>query len=159
VFSLGTPHLGAPLERAAAAGASLLLRLPETAPLARLLTVRSAGIKDLRHGACLDEDWLDFEVDAFLDDRCNEFPFLACATYCFIGATVTADKDSRLARIVGDLLVQYPSASGDGPKRRLAFEIENGLHLGGMNHIQLLNHPKVYDQIEKWLLRRPALTA
>jgi hypothetical protein len=28
-----------------------------------------------------------------------------------------------------------------------------------VNHIELLNHPKVYAQIEKWLLRQPALTA
>jgi pimeloyl-ACP methyl ester carboxylesterase len=159
VFSLGSPHLGAPLERAANRGAYLLSRLPETAPLARLLTVRSAGIKDLRYGACLDEDWDGFDPDEYLRDRCNEFPFLASATYCFIGATVTADKDSRLAKIVGDLLVQFPSASGDGPTRKLAFEIDNGLHLGRMNHMQLLNHPKVYAQIEKWLLRAPlALT-
>ena len=78
-------------------------------------------------------------------------PVPGAATYYFIGATVAADKDSRLARIVGDLLVQFPSASGDGPSRRLAFEVDNGRHLGGVNHMQLLNHPAVYAQLRDWL--------
>jgi pimeloyl-ACP methyl ester carboxylesterase len=158
VFCLGSPHLGAPLERAANAGGSYLSRLPETAPFARLLTVRSAGIKDLRYGSCLEDDWCDCGPDEFLNDRCHECPFLPTATYYFVGATVTRDKDSRLGRIVGDLLVQFPSASGDGPRRRLAFEIENGLHLGRTHHLQLLNHPAVYEQLGKWL-RRAATAA
>ena len=100
------------------------------------------------------------EHDGTIDDRCQEVPFLRSATYCFVGATVTRDKDSPLARVLGDLLVQFPSASGDGPRRRLAFEIDHGLHLGRVNHLQLLNHPRVYAQLEKWLTRRPAaLTA
>jgi pimeloyl-ACP methyl ester carboxylesterase len=158
VFCLGSPHLGAPLERAANRGGHLLTRLPETAPFARLLTIRSAGVKDLRHGACVEEDWDGFDPDD-PTDRCTDVPFLAGATYCYIGATVTRRKDGRLADILGDLLVQFPSASGDGPTRRLAFEIENGLHVGGIHHMQLLNHPKVYAQLKKWLERKPALTA
>ena len=50
VVYLGSPHLGAPLERAAARGAALLARFPETAPIARVIEGRSAGIKDLRYG-------------------------------------------------------------------------------------------------------------
>jgi pimeloyl-ACP methyl ester carboxylesterase len=151
VFSLGTPHLGAPLERAASRGAALLRRRPETEPFARPLTIRSAGVKDLRHGACVEEDWAARDPDEYGPDPCTDVPFLPGATYCYVGATVTRRKDGRLADVLGDLLVQFPSASGDGPTRRLAFEIENGLHLGGVNHLQLLNHPKVYAQIFKWL--------
>ena len=54
--------------------------------------------------------------------------------------------------------MQFPSASGDGPLRKLAFEIDHGLHLGGANHLQLLNHPRVYDQLLRWLGRAPALS-
>ena len=150
VFCVGSPHLGAPLERAANKGGHALARLPETAPFARLLTIRSAGVKDLRHGACVEEDWHGFDPDDPAD-RCSDVPFLAGATYYFVGATVTREKDGLLANVLGDLLVQFPSASGDGPVRRLAFEIENGLHVGGVNHIQLLNHPKVYAQLKRWL--------
>jgi len=159
VFSLGSPHMGAPLERAVARGSHWLSRLPETAPLARVLTVRSAGVKDLRYGACLDEDWNGFDPDEWGPDRCADFPFLPTAAYYYVGATLARDKDSPLGRIVGDLLVQFPSASGDGPLRKLAFEIDNGLHLAGVNHLQLLNHPRVYDQMLGWMRRAPALTS
>jgi hypothetical protein len=49
------------------------------------------------------------------------------------------------------VLVQFPSASGYGPLRKLAFEIDHGLHVGGANHLQLLNHPRVYAQLRRWL--------
>jgi len=159
VVCLGSPHMGAPLERAAARGSHLLARLPETAPLARLLTVRSAGVKDLRYGACLEDDWKDVDPDEWGPDRCADFPFLPSATYHYVGATIARDKDGPLGRIIGDALVQFPSASGDGPLRKLAFEIDHGLHLGGVNHLQLLNHPRVYDRLLGWLRSAPALTA
>jgi pimeloyl-ACP methyl ester carboxylesterase len=50
LVTLGSPHRGSPLERA---GSILDVLLPLTgysAPLARITTVRSAGITDLRHG-------------------------------------------------------------------------------------------------------------
>jgi len=47
---LGTPHFGAALERAGARADFLLGICPYTAPFARPGKVRSAGIKDLRHG-------------------------------------------------------------------------------------------------------------
>ena len=147
VFCLGSPHLGAPLEKAANAFAYTLARLPETRPVARVVNGRSVGIKDLRFGACVDEDWCDCDADEFLRDRCNEVPFLDCATYYFVGATLTRRQDS----LVGDLLVQYPSASGNGRRRRLPFEVEHGMHLPNAHHLQLLNHPAVYDQLVKWL--------
>ena len=52
---------------------------------------------------------------------------------------------------MGDLLVRLPSASGNGRTRRIPFEIDNGRHLGGLNHFHLLNHPSVYQQIRGWL--------
>ena len=50
VVCLGTPHLGAPLERVVNRGVSALGRLPESAPFGRILEYRSVGILDLRHG-------------------------------------------------------------------------------------------------------------
>jgi pimeloyl-ACP methyl ester carboxylesterase len=159
VFCLGTPHLGAPLERAANRAGWALARLPETRPFADVLNARSVGIKDLRFGSCIEEDWCDCDADEYLRDRCNEVPFLPAANYYFIGATLTREHDSRLGRAVGDVLVQYVSASGSGPKRRIPFEADNGHHIGRMNHMQLLNHPAVYDQIRAWLTRAPPALA
>lgn len=58
IVFLGTPHHGAPLERAGHWLERLLSALPYSAPLARLGEIRSAGIKDLRYGNLVDEDWL-----------------------------------------------------------------------------------------------------
>jgi pimeloyl-ACP methyl ester carboxylesterase len=154
VFCLGTPHLGAPLERAANRAGWALGRLPETRPLANLINVRSAGVKDMRFGNCVEEDWCDCDPDELLNDRCTEVPFLPRANYYFVGATLTRDPDSRAARVVGDLFVQFASASGNGPRRRIPFEVDNGCHVGGINHFQLLNHPAVYEQLRNWLTSR-----
>jgi pimeloyl-ACP methyl ester carboxylesterase len=151
VFCLGSPHLGAPLEQAANVGGWALARLPETRPFANLVNGRSAGIKDLRFGSCLEEDWCDCDPDELLTDRCQDVPFCRNATYYFIGATVSRTADSPLARVVGDLLVLYPSASGHGRKRRIPFEADCGCHFGGMTHFHLLRHPAVYEQIRNWL--------
>jgi pimeloyl-ACP methyl ester carboxylesterase len=151
VFCLGTPHLGAPLERAANVAGWALSRLPESRPFGDLFfNRRSVGIKDLRFGNCVEEDWLDHDPDEFLRDRCQEVPFLPSATYYFVGATLTR-QPGGVGGLVGDMLVQYPSASGAGRRRRIAFEIDNGRHVGRLNHLQLLNHPDVYGQIRDWL--------
>jgi hypothetical protein len=117
------------------------------------VNARSAGIKDLRFGNCVEEDWCDCDPDEFLRDRCREVPFVPTATYYFIGATLTRDSDGPLAQVMGDLFVGFSSASGRGRRRRIPFEIDNGCHLGGLNHFQLLNHPAVYHQIRNWLER------
>src|SRR5690349_21226443 len=67
---LGSPHLGAPLEKAVNVGSWGLALAAESRPFAEVLNTRSAGIKDLRFGAVTDEDWLGHEADALLRDTC-----------------------------------------------------------------------------------------
>ena len=52
---------------------------------------------------------------------------------------------------MGDLLVQFASASGQGRRRRIPFELHNGRHFGGLNQFDLLNHPEVYEQMRSWI--------
>jgi pimeloyl-ACP methyl ester carboxylesterase len=152
VFCLGTPHLGADLEKGVNALASVLGRLPETRGFGKVLNARSAGIKDLRYGSCVDEDWSDCDPDEFLRDRCQEVPFLADASYYFVAATLSAGP---LGTLLGDLLVRSPSASGrgNGRGRSVAFEVDNGHELAGATHFDLLNHPDVYNQMRTWITR------
>jgi pimeloyl-ACP methyl ester carboxylesterase len=152
VFCLGSPHLGAPLEKVANVAGWTLARVPETYPFAKLVNVRSVGIKDLRFGSCAEEDWRDRDPDEFLTDRCREVPFLDSATYYFIGATVGRGPDDPLGHVLGDLLVRFPSASGRGRRRRIPFEVDRGRHIGGLTHFDLLNHPAVYEQLRGWLV-------
>ena len=153
VFCLGSPAS----RRAAGEGrqrARLGARPPaRDAPLAGALNVRSAGIKDLRYGSCAEEDWCDCDPDELLTDRCTDVPFLPGARFYFVAATLSRRPGAPLGAILGDLLVRVPSASGAGRRRRLDFAIEDGRHIGGLTHFDLLNHPAVYDQIRAWIER------
>src|SRR4051795_11755403 len=59
VVSLGTPHMGAPLEQVVHYASAGLDVLPETRPMSRFLRRRSGGIRDLRQGSLVDSDWRD----------------------------------------------------------------------------------------------------
>ena len=148
VVCLGSPHLGADLEKGVNIASWALARLPETRAIATFLNTRSNGVKDLRFGALLDEDWCDADPDEFLKDRCQEVPFLPHATYHFVAATVAPPL---LGMITGDHLVRPHSAAGRGKVRRIPFDTEQGLTLTGLNHLDLLNHPLVYAKLRDWL--------
>jgi hypothetical protein len=58
LVTLGTPHTGAPLAKAAHAISWALNGLPESRPVAAVMAV-SAGISDLTFGYLRDEDWYE----------------------------------------------------------------------------------------------------
>ena len=149
--SLGTPHMGAPLEQAVHALSAGLARLPETRPLANFLRRRSGGIRDLRQGSLVDEDWRDCDPDALRGAACAEIPLLEGATHCFVSATITRSDRHPVGRLIGDTLVLKPSASGRSRTRRIPFEDEYGMHLGKASHFALLYHPAVYEKLRGWL--------
>ena len=151
VVSLGSPHMGAPLEQAVHYAAFGLSRLPETRMLGSFLRRRSAGIRDLRRGSLVDDDWRELDPEALRATACQEVPLLEGATHCFVSATVTRSPRHPLGRMVGDTLVLVPSASGTSRTRKLGFEAEFGLHVGATHHIALLNHPAVYEKLVAWL--------
>ncbi|OBK11886.1 esterase/lipase family protein [Mycobacterium asiaticum] len=153
VVCLGSPHLGADLEKGVNLAAWALARLPETRGVARFLNTRSAGVKDLRYGALLDEDWRDCDPDEVLRDRCNEVPFLPDAVYHFVSTTAAPRV---LGLLVGDHLVRPKSAAGRGRVRSVPFDAAHGLTLTGLTHFDLLNHPRVYDKLLEWLDTAPA---
>jgi pimeloyl-ACP methyl ester carboxylesterase len=152
VFCLGSPHLGADLEKGANVAGWALGRLPETRAFGSVLNARSAGIKDLRYGACVEEDWSDGDPDELLRDCCGEVPFLPGAGYYFVAASL---REGPLGSLLGDLLVRSPSASGRGSGRGrvVEFEVENGVELTGLTHFDLLNDPDVYEQFRAWVTR------
>jgi pimeloyl-ACP methyl ester carboxylesterase len=148
VVCLGSPHLGADIEKGVNAASWALAKLPETRAIAAFLNARSDGVKDLRYGACLDDDWRDADPDEFLRDRCREAPFLPHATYHFVSSAVAP---RLLGMLAGDHLVRPKSAAGLGRSRRIPFAQEHGLVLTGLNHFDLLNHPMVYAKLRDWL--------
>ena len=156
VVSLGSPHMGAPLEQAVHVASAALHALPATRPVAGFLRRRSAGIRDLRQGSLVDEDWRDRDPDALRAAACREIPLLDGATHCFVAATITRTPRHPLGRLIGDLLVLHPSASGRGRTRRIPFRDEHGMHIGPATHFALLNHPRVYERLRDWLAEPPA---
>jgi pimeloyl-ACP methyl ester carboxylesterase len=159
-ITLGTPHLGAPLERRTHALAHTLARLPETRPLARLLAARSVGIKDLRRGTLVEDDWSGRDLDAPGPGRHTHVPLHDGARHFVVLATLAADPTTRTADLLGDLLVPPRSASGDtGDDDRLAFPPDHVHRLGRLHHFDLLNHPQVYARIRHWLTTRPDVLA
>ncbi|HWX75597.1 MAG TPA: alpha/beta hydrolase [Solirubrobacteraceae bacterium] len=155
VITLGTPHSGAPLEQGAHVAAAALSSLPETRMLGSLLRRRSAGIRDLRHGSLVDEDWRGRDPDALRASACAEVPLLEGATHCFVSATITRSPSHPVGRLLGDALVLVPSASGRGRTRRVAFKAEHGHHVSPAHHLALLNHPEVYARLRAWLEQPP----
>lgn len=155
VVCLGSPHLGADLEKGVNAASWLLARLPETSAVSAFLNARSAGTKDLRYGALLDEDWSDCDPDEFLRDRCHEVPFLPNAVYHFVATTA---RRGPLGAVLGDHLVRSQSASGVGKSRKVPFEPDHGLTLTGLHHFDLLNHAAIYEKLHDWLGQSPQQT-
>jgi pimeloyl-ACP methyl ester carboxylesterase len=151
IVGLGAPHLGAPLERWVNAGTCTLARLPETRPFAIWLNRRSVGIKDLRYGSIIEDDWRGIDLDERLTDRCTPATLLPGVQYSMVSATLSTRPDGRLAH---DLLVEHISAHGTGRSkavRRIEFEVDRLFHVGGRTHFHLLNDRVVYDRLRSWL--------
>jgi pimeloyl-ACP methyl ester carboxylesterase len=136
VICLGTPHLGAPLERVVNKGVTALGRIPEAAPFGRILEYRSTGILDLRHGLA------------------SDVQNLPNARYRLVSATLTRSPRSVTASTVGDYLVPYASALGRRRNGEEMFPGADTLHVPLADHFDLLNHDDIYAAIREWLRDR-----
>jgi pimeloyl-ACP methyl ester carboxylesterase len=153
LFTLGTPHHGAPLERGGHWVDVLLGSIPHTAPFARLGKRRSAGITDLRYGCTIDADWQGRDRFRRLPDRRQPLPLPSGPAWHVVAAT-TASKRSLLAdRLLGDGLVPLRSALGqhDDPRHCLQIAAQNQHIAYRMNHLALLHSPLVTDQLRHWM--------
>ncbi|MBC7919191.1 MAG: alpha/beta hydrolase [Rhodoferax sp.] len=153
IVFLGTPHHGAPLERAGNWVDVILGTTPYSRPFATLGQLRSAGITDLRFGHVLEADWAG-------RDRFEKGPYrrqplpLPAGVACFTVAATTAARRGALAeRLVGDGLVPLRSALGqhNAPEHRLNFAKPNQHILYRTHHMALLASPDVRQQILLWL--------
>jgi pimeloyl-ACP methyl ester carboxylesterase len=153
---LGTPHHGAPLERAGNGLDSLLGLCPYTRPFTRLGRSRSAGITDLRFGCLIDEDWQGRDRYAPMRrDPRTPLP-LPAGVACYAAAAVRAEReDAPVAGLVGDGLVPLASALGEHSDARFAlrFPQEHRWVGRGLRHFDLLSSPELYAQVARWLER------
>ena len=150
---LGTPHHGAPLERAGHGVDLLLAATPFTLPFTRLGQLRSAGITDLRHGHVQDADWQGRDRFASAQDHRAPLPLpegVACFT---VAATLAGQRGVLADRLTGDGLVPLNSALGrhDDPARQLAFDKDHQHIAYRTGHLDLLSSPQVATTLLAWL--------
>ena len=157
IVFLGTPHHGAPLEKAGNWVDVLLGVTPYSAPFKRLVELRSSGITDLRFGNVLDSDWQDqdrFKATSKQEQSTREHLPLPDGVACFTVAATLAAKRSLLAdRLIGDGLVPLNSALGvhSDPARSLVFAKASQMVVYRTNHMAMLGSAEVGVQLVKWL--------
>jgi pimeloyl-ACP methyl ester carboxylesterase len=141
LVTLGTPHLGAPLERGGQQVQQLLAVSAYSRPLAALAARRSAGIRDLRCGSLLEDD-------AGTTSRIPLPEGVACYA---VAATTAKNPSGPPARWLGDGLVPVASALGHHREaaRRLAFT-DTALFTG-LGHLALQTDAAVLEQLQDWL--------
>jgi pimeloyl-ACP methyl ester carboxylesterase len=150
---LGTPHHGAPLERAGNWIDALLGSTPYSRPFAKLGQLRSAGVTDLRYGHVLDADWQGHDRFRRKPDSRTPLP-LPVGVACFtVAATLAAKRSAVADRLVGDGLVPLHSALGqhENAARQLHFAPKHQHIVHSTSHMQLLSSPEVTKQLLRWL--------
>jgi triacylglycerol lipase len=154
VVLLGTPSHGAPLEQLAHVAAFTLETIwnPWTWVIGKLINQRAAGIKDLRHGFCLEEDWRhkDQDVLRLQAPRSTRSP---PRVRWFVAAGTHGAPEHWVSRVLGDGMVRAPSARGLGfgtpapgvlpPAQVRVFE--------RTGHMALTHDPAVREQVLRWL--------
>ena len=153
IVFLGTPHHGAPLERAGNWVDVVLGSTPFSRPFARLGHLRSAGITDLRYGHVLATDWEGHDRFRRQPDRrtpCPLPPHVDCFT---VAATAARQRSPLSERLLGDGLVPLDSALGHhpDPALQLPFAKNRQYIVYGTHHMQLLSDAAIGAQILHWL--------
>jgi pimeloyl-ACP methyl ester carboxylesterase len=149
VVYLGSPHLGAPLEKAANVATHVLGRFDTTATrvIRDLLNTRSTGVKDLRFGNLVDQDWLDCDPDELMNNRRVPIPWLATARHHFAVGEAVAGVGT-----FGDAVVRPDSAAGRAHGSQPGAPDGSDVQvIPGLNHLALARHPAVYEYIERWV--------
>ena len=150
---LGTPHHGAPLEKAGNGLDAILGVTPYTAPFARLARLRSAGITDLRHGHVRDEDWEGRDRFHCGHDQRQDVSLPEGVACYSVAATTAARRSTVVDRLIGDGLVPLHSALGisDMADKCLHFDEASQLIVYNTNHMALLHSAEVSQQLVRWL--------
>jgi len=153
IVFLGTPHHGAPLERAGNYLDTILEHIPYTKPFARLGKIRSAGVTDLRYGNLIDEDWQGNDRFKMQRDQRQSIP-LPEQIECYSIAGDSGKATDSSPRLLGDRLVDVKSALGEheNPAKKLHFRKENTWIAYENTHSDLLSNPKIYTKIKEWLV-------
>ncbi|SOB75541.1 PGAP1-like protein [Marinobacter sp. LV10R510-11A] len=149
---LGSPHHGSAVAKAGNMLTFVMKKFRYASPFA-LGQHTSAGIKDLRHGNLLDEDWEGINQDDFHPDYRKPVPLQEGTRHYFIAATIGKHVSTFTSMMVGDLLVRLDSAKGhhSDDLKKLSIRPEDCRVFENLNHLDLLDNKVVHDQVLEWL--------
>lgn len=153
IVFLGTPHQGAPLEKAGNYVDVVLEAIPYAKPFARLGKIRSAGITDLRYGNLVDTDWQNSDRFHMLGDQRQSIPLPEGVDCYSIAGALGEATDSASSLLLGDNMVRVSSALGqhEDPAKSLDFRNEHIWVAHECSHFDLLSKPEVYSRIVEWI--------
>ena len=159
VFTLGTPHLGAPLAHGVHMAAAAMALAPETRPFAKLLARRSAGVRDLIHGSITEEDGHARYADSFDVGAATDMSVPDRVRHHHASAVVTGSPRNPIGTFVGDGLVRTDSAGGRNKLRNIGLRPDDGLAINSAHHFTLLNDERVYSWMRRALVDDPMTNA
>lgn len=131
LVTLGSPHEGAPLERAGKLANSMLKVSPYSTPLSRLGDLRSAGIRDLHDG------------------KPDSLSLPSHIRLVLVAATRSELLPDIERKAKHDLLVTLESALA---RHKIVDEHVKRHVFVNMDHMQLLHDQRVYEHMPNWLL-------
>jgi pimeloyl-ACP methyl ester carboxylesterase len=145
---VGTPHNGAPAERAGRVVAKILRAIddPYTRLVADVADLRSDGIRDLGDADLRPEDRAT-RAARLLRDESHPVPLLPSIRHYLIAGALS--DDPILAALFGDAVVPVSSAT-NSPLPRDHVKI-----LPGLSHVDLAHHERVYDAMISFLRETP----
>lgn len=147
---VGTPHLGAPAERAGRIVARILNAIddPYTRLIADISNLRSAGVKGLGD-AHVHDPYATPPSTTSLRDEQHPVPLLPGIRHHLIAGSLRMDPIT--ARLFGDSLVPVHSATyGRYDPRRSTESPERIAVVHGTDHITLAHSESVYAYIKTW---------
>lgn len=175
IMYLGSPHLGAWLEKTANVVSWALRHDTRSAPIGALLEHRSRGIKDLGFGTLVDHDPTDGPPDGLEDagvdvapehldeilglllgDPMTDEPWLEDVTHHLVVGRLAHDDGHLVNRMLGDGMVRASSATGASGRRSILGEGRVVVTSVAASHNELLHDPKVASLLRS-LLDSPSL--
>lgn len=140
VVFLGTPHQGAVLEKTGNVIDYIISINPYSAPFAKLVRVRSHGIKNLRHGT-VTQDHQTVQLPSHIE------------CYAIAASTKVAtsgNAHNMHLKWIGDGLVSVDSALGGHkhPDREVLFKAQNKSVFENVSHMDLLSNHDVFIKLQ-----------
>ena len=151
---LGTPHLGAPLERVGRTVARVLGAIddPFTRLVAEIADLRSDGVKDLGDADLRHADRASKRVGLALRDPRHPVPLLPEIQHYLVAGALSGDP--WLAALFGDAVVPVRSATAGhvvpSVARRRAIPPSHVRLMAGLSHVNLARDPDVYAVVRDW---------